>query len=107
MLNPPVPFVRDVCAFVYQRMREFERTVQDTVFARVVQSLGPRFYEASPDLIETLIEIFNFFDKIPTRSEPVPMTAEYAGLTYFHEQQRRNKAKLVEHCVEHARARYA
>jgi len=66
IINPTADFVKETCHFLYTTGRNFENTIRDKIFKKVIPSLNKDWVETKPKLILDLIFLFNFFGKIPT-----------------------------------------
>ena len=74
IINPPVEFVRETCNFLYKTGRQFEEKIREKLFTEVINKLDQGWINSRPKILIDLIELFNFFGKLPPPSNPVPMT---------------------------------
>ena len=68
IINPPPKFVKDTCSYLYKTGRNFEECVRSKVISEVMPQLDKTWPIEPPDLLLSLIEVFNFFGKIVTSS---------------------------------------
>jgi hypothetical protein len=66
VINPPTDFVKETCSFLYKTGRHYEHSIRDIIFETVIKSLNTDWDETKPQILLDLIQLFNFFGKIPT-----------------------------------------
>ncbi|MCA1600178.1 MAG: hypothetical protein LC776_00560 [Acidobacteria bacterium] len=92
---------------LYRTGRSFEKAVSDRLFRTILQAERRDWYEAPPELVLALIELFNWFGKLVTDhgTQPIPGTPNY-------DDDRRTKndairAQLTQLCIDELRGNYA
>jgi hypothetical protein len=103
-INPPVDFVRETLTYLYRTGRTIEDAIVHRVFAIVLPTLGPSWWEKPSQVLQELIEFFNYFGFIETTNVPVgyaePGTPESERMK---KEEIRIKEKLFDRCIEELR----
>jgi hypothetical protein len=103
-INPPVDFVHETLTYLYRTGRTIEEAIVHRVFAIVLPTLGPIWWEKPPQSLRELIEFFNYFGFIETANGPVgyaePGTPESERMK---KEEIRIKEKLFDRCIEELR----
>jgi hypothetical protein len=66
IINPPAAFVKETCGFLYNIGKDFENSIRHAVFSKVLKNLDSDWELSKPKILTDLIELFNFFGKIPS-----------------------------------------
>jgi hypothetical protein len=107
-INPPVAFVRDVCAYLYRIGRMFEESVKARVFSVVIPTLGPSWWEQRPPTLLDLIELFNYFGKLVTSNSPVGTAPPGTEMEkQMRDEGVRVREELIRLCIDELRGTYA
>jgi hypothetical protein len=107
-INPPVAFVRDVCAYLYRVGRMFEESVKARIFSVVIPTLGPSWWEQPPPTLLDLIELFNYFGKLVTSNSPVGTAPPGTQMEkQMREEGVRVREELIRLCIDELRGTYA
>lgn len=61
IINPPIAFVRETNLYLYRIGRDFENSIKDNIFQRVISGLESNWNNNPPKIIIDLIEWFNYF----------------------------------------------
>jgi len=104
MIDPPVEFVKETCAYLYRTGREFESFVRDSIFSVVVPRLGRSWLRTPPKILLDLIEEFNWFGKLVESSGGHLMTVDHE--TYLREESERVRAELTKLCIAELKTAY-
>lgn len=95
IINPPVEFVKDTCKFLYDNGRHFEKEIQKTIFPKVISGLDPNWKTLKPKIIIDLIELFDYFGKIPKENLAIATSeSEFESLNI------QIKNELIEDCLK-------
>lgn len=65
VINPPVDFVKETCAFLYKSGRHFEESIRTKLFKQVIRDLDANWRDTRPKILCDLIEIFDYFGHLP------------------------------------------
>lgn len=100
LVNPPVPYVRQLATFLYHTGANFERAVRLAVFRAVLPQLPSSWVDEPPELLRELIELFNWFGLLPEDNGALdvpPWAPEYEQAMRHRQEAMRHQ--LVERCV--------
>jgi hypothetical protein len=109
LINPPIPFVKETCSYLYSIGRAFEDTIRNKIISEVLPKLNNSWVTTTPKLLLDLIELFNYFGKVITSYGP-PVKLVYSlddVLAIMKEESDKVKAQLVTLCIEELKASYA
>jgi len=108
LINPPVAFVREVCAYLYRIGRTFEESVRARIFSVVIPTLSPSWWEQRPTHLLDLIELFNYFGKLVTSNGPVGTPPPGTEMErQMREEGVRVREELIRLCIDELRDAYA
>jgi len=109
LINPPVTFVKETCAYLFSIGDRFETALRNMVMSQVVPKLDPSWVTAPPKLLLDLIELFNYFGKLITSSGPPvkPIRSFDDVLAIIKEESDKVKNDLMALCLEELRISYS
>lgn len=103
VINPPPEFVRETATFLYEIIRQFVGRVKAEVFSRMVAPLGPIDPAKPPRHVVELIEVFDYFGKLPDArpliSPEVLTQGPEAIAEYLLREQRAIREEILRACL--------
>jgi hypothetical protein len=106
LINPPVEFVQETTLWLYQIGRRFENEVADRVFSKIISDQPPNWYLAPSNLILELIETFNWFGKLMSNTDILPIPGH---TNYEAELNRKSvaiRSQLTQLCIDELRDKH-
>lgn len=100
LVNPPVPYVRQLATFLYRTGANFERAVRLAVFRAILPQLPSSWVDEPPELVRELIELFNWFGLLPDDNGALDVPPWDLGYEQaMRDRQEARRRQLVERCV--------
>jgi hypothetical protein len=106
-INPPIIFVREVCDYLYQIGRTFEKAVKNRIFSVIIPRFNPLWWEQQPPILLDLLELFNYFGYLVSSDSlnKIP-TIEGAPEEQKRMEGEQMKEKLIRLCIDELKQTY-